>query len=110
MNSLAQTFYSDKAPDYPTAAEAQARRDDRADRQRHTPPAPVQHYALYGDLEGVATRRAGGWTFQADGGTETWLVSYNDADLVLLGRCDLTNAQRAADDFAGGLAAICCGR
>jgi hypothetical protein len=37
-------------------------------------------------------------------------VSYKDADLVLLGRCDLADAQRAADEFAGGLAAIVCGR
>jgi len=29
---------------------------------------------------------------------------------VLLGRADLADAQRAADDDAGGLAALVCGR
>jgi hypothetical protein len=111
MQSLAQTFYSVQSPDYPTAAEAQARADYRADRQRHTVPAPVQHYATYHDLEGVATLRCGsGYTFQPDGSTERWLVSYKDADLVLLGRKDLADAQRAADELVGGFAAIVCGR
>jgi hypothetical protein len=31
----------------------------------------VQHYATYHEVEGVATRRAGGWTFQGDGGADT---------------------------------------
>ena len=44
MQSLAQTLYGDKSPDDPTAADAQARADYRADRQRHTPP-PTKHYA-----------------------------------------------------------------
>jgi len=114
MNSLAETFYTDKSPDYPTAAAAQACADYLADRQRHTPPAPgapVQHYATYHDLEGVATLLNGtGYLFRAEGALEAQLVSYKDRDLVLLGRKDLADAQRAADEFVGGFAAICCGR
>jgi hypothetical protein len=88
--------------DYP----AHIKRQKRAHR-----PTPVQHYALYHDVEGVATLRCGsGYTFQPDGSTESWLVGYKDSDLVLLGRKDLADAQRAADTCAGGLAAIVCGR
>ena len=106
MQSIAHTY-----PTYETLAEAQACADFAADRQRHTPPTPVQHYAVYHDVEGVATLRCGsGYTFQADGSTESWLVSYKDSDLVLLGRKDMVDAQRAADKCAGGFAAIVCGR
>ena len=107
MNTVTHRIAYDNPYDY---AEAQARTDYAADRQRHTPPAPVQHYAVYHDVEGTATLRPGGYTFQADGGADRWLVSYKDRDLVLLGRKDLAEAQRAADEFAGGFAAIVCGR
>jgi hypothetical protein len=59
--------------------------------------APVQHYAHYHDLSGIATLRRGGYVFQPDGSPEVWTVSYQDADLVLLGRCDLADAQAALD-------------
>jgi len=36
-------------------------------------------------------------------------VGYRDPELVLLGRCDLADAQYAADEQAGGLAAVVCG-
>ena|SRR2546426_11165106 len=110
MQTLAQNTHSHKFPTYETLAEAQAGADYAADRRRHTLPTPVQHYATYHDLEGVATLRPGGYTFLADGAADTWLVSYKDSDLVLLGRKDLVDAQRAADEFAGGFAAIACGR
>jgi hypothetical protein len=110
MQTIPQTTHAHKFPTYETLAEAQACADFAADRQRHTPPAPVQHYAVYHDVEGVATLRCGGYTFQPDGGADSWLVSYKDSDLVLLGRKDLADAQRAADEFVGGFAAIVCGR
>ncbi len=106
-NTVSHRIAADNPYDY---AEAQARTDYAADRERHTPQAPVQHYATYHDVAGVATRLAGGWTFQGDGGADPWLVSYQDIALVLLGRKDLVDAQRAADEFAGGLATLCCGR
>ena len=105
MNTVTRHF--DNYNDY---AEAQARLDYTLDRQRHTPPAPVQHYATYHDVEGVATRRAGGWTFQGAGSVDTWLVSSQDSDLVLLGDKTLVDAQRAADEFVGGFAAMVCNR
>jgi hypothetical protein len=89
-NTVTHRITADNPFDY---ADAQARADYAADRQRHTVPAPVQHYALYHDVAGVATRRAGGWTFQGDGSVDTWLVSYKDADLTLLGRCDLAEKE-----------------
>ena len=70
---------------------------------------PVQHYAQYHDVHGIATLMAGGYAFQAEASADTWLVSYKDADLVLLGRCDLADAQRQADEAAGGLAALVTG-
>jgi hypothetical protein len=70
---------------------------------------PVQHDATYRDVEGVATLRPGGWTFEPDGGHDAWLVCYKDSALVLLGRCDLADTQRQADEQAGSLAALVCG-
>ena len=110
MQTIARNTDAHNFPTYEPMAEAQACTDFAADRQRHTPPAPVQHYATYHEVEGVATRRAGGWTFQGAGSVDTWLVSYQDIALVLLGNKTLADAQREADTMAGGLAAICCGR
>ncbi len=110
MQTVAQNTTANKFPEYALYAEAQSIADYRNDRQRHTPAAPITHRATYHALEGVAMRTAGGWTFLGDGSADTWLVSSTDADLVLCGRTDLADAQRAADDFAGGLAAIVCGR
>ncbi len=108
MQSIPQRF-----PDYETLAEAQARLDYTLDRQRHTPPAPVapvQHYAVMDGAEATAVQLDGGWRVQLDGQTSWVLVSTGNPNLALLGRCDLADAQRAADEFAGGLAAIVCGR
>ena len=70
---------------------------------------PLRYYATYGDLCGIATRVAGGYTFRPDTTQRTRLVSTTDPALVLLGRCDLADASRAADEAAGGLAARICG-
>ena len=69
----------------------------------------LRFYATYGDLSGIATRVAGGYTFRPDTTQTTRLVSATDPALVLLGRCDLADAARAADEAAGGLAARICG-
>lgn len=71
--------------------------------------APLRYYAIYGDLYGIASRVAGGYTFRPDATQATRLVSISDPALVLLGRCDLADASRAADEAAGGLAARVCG-
>jgi hypothetical protein len=71
--------------------------------------AALRYYATYGDLSSIATRVAGGYTFCPDTTQGTRLVSATDPTLVLLGRCDLADAARAADEAAGGLAARVCG-
>ena len=68
----------------------------------------LRFYATYGDLCGIATRVAGGYTFRPETTQGTRLVSATDPALVLLGRCDLADASRAADEAAGGLAARVC--
>ena len=70
---------------------------------------PLRYYATYGDLCGIATQAAGGYTFRPDTTQATRVVSISDPALVLLGRCDLADASRAADEAAGGLAARICG-
>ena len=73
-------------------------------------PQSIAHYATYGDVHGTAELLNGsGYLFRAEGERKAALVSYKDPELVLLGRCDLADAQRAADDAAGGLAALVCG-
>ena len=73
-------------------------------------PQGITHYAYYGDLYGTAELLNGsGYLFRAEGERKATLVSYTDANLVLLGRCDLADTQRTADDAAGGLAALVCG-
>ena len=69
----------------------------------------LRFYATYDDLSGIATRVAGGYTFRPDTTQTTRLISTTDPSLVLLGRCDLADASRAADEAAGGLAARICG-
>jgi hypothetical protein len=110
MQTLAQNTHANKFPTYETLAEAQAHADYAADRRRHTPPAPVEHYAIMDGAEAHAVQTAGGWRVQLEGQTSWVLVSTGNPNLVLLGRCDLAEAQRAADEFAGGFAAIVCGR
>ena len=73
-------------------------------------PQGIRHYAVYGDLEGTADLLNGsGYLFRSDGERRATLVAYNDPALILLGRCDLADAQRQADEDAGGLAALVCG-
>jgi hypothetical protein len=70
----------------------------------------IRHYAYLGDVYGTAELLNGsGYLFRAEGERKATLVSYTDANLVLLGRVDLADAQRAADDAAGGLVALVCG-
>ena len=70
----------------------------------------VTHYAYLGNVYGTAELLNGsGYLFRAEGERKATLVSYTDANLVLLGRVDLADAQRAADDAVGGLAALVCG-
>ena len=71
--------------------------------------APLRYHATYGDLGGIATRVDGGYLFRPDTTQATRVVSISDPALVLLGRCDLADAARAADEAAGGLAARICG-
>ena len=78
------------------------------------PPArkasPIRHHAYLGEVYGTAELLNGsGYLFRKDGERKATLVSYTDANLVLLGRVDLADAQRATDDAAGGLAALVCG-
>ena len=78
------------------------------------PPArkasPIRHYAYLADVYGTAELLNGsGYLFRAEGERKATLVSYKDPELVLLGRCDLADPQRAADGAAGGLAALVCG-
>jgi hypothetical protein len=73
-------------------------------------PQNITRYAYYGELYGTAELLNGsGYLFRQDGKRKAALVSYKDSKLTLLGRCDLADAQRAADDAAGGLAALVCG-
>ena len=70
----------------------------------------ITHYAYYGDRHGTAELLNGsGYLFREEGQRKATLVSYKDPALMLLGRCDLADAQYAADDQAGGLAALVCG-
>ena len=71
-------------------------------------PQAIRHYAYYGELSGIASLVSGGYVFRGEDGTRR-LAAYNDPQLTLLGRCDLADAQRAADEAAGGLAALVCG-
>jgi hypothetical protein len=73
-------------------------------------PQSVTLYAYLGDVYGTAELlNCSGYLFRKDGARKAILVSYTDPELVLLGRVDLADAQRAADDAAGGLAALVCG-
>jgi len=73
-------------------------------------PQAVTHYAYYGDIYGTAELLNGsGYLFREEGQRKATLVSYKDSELLLLGRCDLADAQYAADEQAGGLAAVVCG-
>jgi hypothetical protein len=77
---------------------------------RYRKPQGITHYAYLGATYGTAELLNGsGYLFRAEGQRKAVLVSYKDVDLVLLGRCDLADAQRQADDAAGGLAALVCG-
>ena len=73
--------------------------------------APVQHYAYYGDLYGIAELRCGsGYLFREEGQRTATLVSYKDPELTLLGLCDLADMQHDVDMLVGGYAAIACSR
>jgi hypothetical protein len=69
----------------------------------------VTHYAYLEDVYSTAELLNGsGYLFRAEGERKTTLVSYRAPRLVLLGHCDLADAQRADDDAVGGLAALVC--
>ena len=70
----------------------------------------TSHHATYRGIACTARLLTGGYAISVEGYAGAKLVSYRDTELVLLGRCDLADAQRQADDAAGGLAAIVCGR
>lgn len=73
-------------------------------------PQGIRHYAYLGDVYGTAELVNGsGYLFRKDGERKATLVSYKDPELLLLGHCDLADAQRAEEDGAGGLAALVCG-
>lgn len=71
--------------------------------------ARMQHYAQYTrngqDIYGIATLVGGGYSFTPEVG-ESFLVSYKDVELTLLGRCDLV----AAADLADGDRVRTCSR
>ena len=70
----------------------------------------VTHYAYLGDCTAPPNcSTAPAISSAATGERKATLVSYRDPSLTLLGRVDLADAQRAADDAAGGLAALVCG-
>jgi hypothetical protein len=71
--------------------------------------AALRYDATYGHLYGIATQVAEGYAFRPDTTQGTRLISATDPALVLLGRCDLADAARAADEGARGLAARVCG-
>ena len=50
-----------------------------------------------------------GWLFRKDGERKATVVSYKDVNLMLYGRCDLADAQWAADTSHGDLAVLGCG-
>jgi hypothetical protein len=59
---------------------------------------PVRHYALYGDVAGIAELVNGsGYLFRAEGERQAVLVSYRDTELVLLGLVRLADLQRELD-------------
>jgi hypothetical protein len=73
-------------------------------------PQGITYYAYLAAVYGTAELLNGsGYLFRAEGERKATLVSYRDLELVLLGRCDLADAQRADEDAAGGLAALVCG-
>ena len=79
----------------------------------HILRTPVKHYAHLGDVEGIATLVAGGYSFRADATGERRLVAYTDPELVLHGRvedapADATPlwARLASPDYYNGT----CGR
>jgi len=74
-------------------------------------PQGITHYAYYGDLYGTAELLNGsGYLFRQDGQRTAKLVSYKDADLMLLGLVDVADCQHDVDLALGGAAAICTSR
>jgi hypothetical protein len=74
---------------------------------------PVTRYALLTvgtmEIEGTAQLVNGtGYLFRKDGERRAILVAWNDPNLLLFGLVEAVAAQRAADDAAGGLAALVC--
>ena len=71
----------------------------------------IQHYAYLGDVYGTAELLTGtGYLFRAEGQRHATLVSYKDPELVLLGLCDVADAQHDVDLLVGGYAAVACSR
>jgi hypothetical protein len=68
------------------------------------------HYASLGEMYGTDERLNGsGCFFRAKGERKATLVSSKDPTLLLPGRCDLADAQRAADEAASGFPALARG-
>jgi hypothetical protein len=73
-------------------------------------PHAVTHYAYYRDVYGTAELLSGsGYLFRAEGQRTATLVSYKDADLLLLGLVEVADGQHEVDRL-GGRAQIACGR
>jgi hypothetical protein len=74
-------------------------------------PRAITHYAYLGDIYGTAELLNGsGWLFRADGERKATVISYKDPALVLLGRCDLADAQSIDDELHSGPAGVACSR
>ena len=82
--------------------EQQARTAYREDHERTAVPRYPTFYAIFAGEHGTAYRdhQKAVW-FLNDKGQRTLLHNDDAAALMLLGRCDLVNAQRCADDTQG---------
>lgn len=77
----------------------------------HRKPQGLTHYAYLGEVYGTAELLTGsGYLFRAAGERTTTLVSSRDPELLLLGRCALTDMQHDVDMLVGGYAAVCTSR
>ena len=79
--------------------------------QPRKPQYRCTHYAYYGDVYGTAEFVSGsGYLFRPEGERQATLVSYKDAELMLLGRVVESEMQHDVDMVVGGAAAVACSR